>query len=66
MSDKRQPWRNVRPKKSTNKRTEDFERTTPENDPAIERGERIATGKMIARSGKSSGSVPGATRNDLT
>ena len=34
----------------------------PDNtDPAQERGERIETGKMIARGGKSSGPVPGAT-----
>jgi hypothetical protein len=31
-----------------------------ENDPGVERGERIATGKMIARGGKSSGEVAGA------
>jgi hypothetical protein len=29
-------------------------------DPAAERGERIETGKMIHRGGKSSGHVPGA------
>jgi len=34
----------------------------PDNaDPAQERGERIETGKMIARGGKSTGHVPGAT-----
>lgn len=38
----------------------DQERTTPENEPAVERGERIATGKAIARGGKSTGFVPGA------
>jgi hypothetical protein len=32
-----------------------------EEDPAVERGERIATSKMIARSGKDQGDVPGAT-----
>ncbi|WP_010586122.1 hypothetical protein [Schlesneria paludicola] len=36
------------------------ERKTPENEPAVERGERIATGKAIARGGKSKGFVPGA------
>lgn len=34
---------------------------SPENDPAVERGERIATGKAIARSGQGNGAVPGAT-----
>jgi hypothetical protein len=33
----------------------------PETTPAEERGERIATGKAIARGGKTSGDVPGAT-----
>lgn len=32
-----------------------------EEDPAVERGERIATSKRIARSGKEQGDVPGAT-----
>ena len=32
-----------------------------EEEPAVERGERIATGKAIARGGKSTGQVPGAT-----
>jgi hypothetical protein len=32
-----------------------------EEDPAVERGERIDTGKTIARGGKESGHVPGAT-----
>lgn len=32
-----------------------------EEDPAVERGERIATGKQIARGGKTTGSVPGTT-----
>jgi hypothetical protein len=32
-----------------------------EADPAVERGERIDTGKTIARGGKESGHVPGAT-----
>ena len=33
----------------------------PETTPAQERGERIATGKTIARGGKTTGHVPGAT-----
>jgi hypothetical protein len=32
-----------------------------EEDPAVERGERIDTGKTIARGGKETGHVPGAT-----
>ena len=32
-----------------------------EKDPAVERGERIDTGKTIARGGKTTGTVPGAT-----
>jgi hypothetical protein len=32
--------------------------------PAEERGERIETGRDIARGGKQSGSVPGATGDD--
>lgn len=31
-----------------------------EQDPAVERGERIAIGKAIARAGKKTGFVPGA------
>lgn len=31
-----------------------------EDDPAVDRGERIATGKGIARGGHESGNVPGA------
>ena len=43
------------------------EPTTPkadhpvERDPAVERGERIATSKDIARGGKKQGFVPGAS-----
>jgi hypothetical protein len=33
----------------------------PETTPAQERGERLATGKTIARGGKTTGHVPGAT-----
>ena len=32
-----------------------------EKDNAVERGERIATGKAIARGGEETGDVPGAT-----
>jgi hypothetical protein len=32
-----------------------------EEDPAVERGERIDTGKTIHRGGKNAGYVPGAT-----
>lgn len=32
-----------------------------EDEPAVERGERIDTGKAIARGGKETGKVPGAT-----
>lgn len=30
-------------------------------DPAVDRGERLATGKTIGRGGKSTGNLPGAT-----
>lgn len=33
----------------------------PETTPGEERGERLATGKTIARGGKTTGDVPGAT-----
>lgn len=33
----------------------------PEDEAAVERGERIGMGKDIARGGKQSGHVPGAT-----
>ncbi len=32
-----------------------------EKEPAVERGERLATSKIIARSGKEKGFVPGAS-----
>ena len=32
-----------------------------EEDPAVERGERLHTSKTIARGGKTDGAVPGAT-----
>jgi hypothetical protein len=34
--------------------------------PAEERGERLETGRQIARGGKQDGSVPGATGDDAT
>jgi hypothetical protein len=37
---------------------------TPEAEPAAERGERIDTGKTIARGGKTGGTVPGAEPDD--
>jgi len=37
-----------------------------EQDPAVERGERLDTGKTIARGGKEKGSVPGATEQPTT
>lgn len=40
------------------------EKAEEETTPDQERGERIATGKAIARGGKRSGHVPGATSND--
>ena len=36
------------------------EQYSPEHEPAVERGERIATGKAIARGGRQAGFVPGA------
>jgi len=44
--------------------TEDWiaEQSAEEN-PAVERGERFATGKIISRGGKSFGDVQGATSN---
>lgn len=38
----------------------------PETEPAQERGERLDTGRTIARGGKTSGNVPGATGSDET
>jgi hypothetical protein len=35
-----------------------------EEEPAVERGERIDTGKTIARGGKTTGHVPGATERE--
>jgi hypothetical protein len=36
-----------------------------EEEPAVERGERIDTGKTIARGGKETGHVPGATEQPV-
>jgi hypothetical protein len=33
-------------------------------EPAVERGERMSSAKAIARGGKSTGKVPGATENE--
>lgn len=38
----------------------DIPENSTEGEPAAERGERIASGKAIARGGKESGFVPGA------
>jgi hypothetical protein len=51
----------------TNRKKRPAERPAPpadhplEKEPAVERGERIETGKSIARGGKDTGHVPGAT-----
>lgn len=37
-----------------------------EQDPAVERGERLATGKAIARGGKTTGAIPGAAEKVST
>ena len=42
------------------RKRENEEQTSPEEEPAVERGERIATGKAIARGGGKTGFVPGA------
>ena len=43
------------------KRVED--RQKPVQDEAAERGERLQTGKTIARGGKTEGKVPGASKD---
>ena len=58
MNKKPSPRRKT-PRKITPETQQD-ERQSPEQEPAIERGERIATGKAIARGGRDSGFVPGA------
>jgi hypothetical protein len=54
----RQPQQPVQPADPHGPRTADH---PVEEDPAVERGERIDTGKTIARGGKETGHVPGAT-----
>lgn len=63
MSEKSNDKAGNKSKSVSEKVAEQNEQTSPENDPAVDRGERIATGKSIARGGKSSGTVPGATPN---
>jgi len=46
-----------------NRKLSRIKRLPDESDPAMERGERIETGKMIARGGKSTGHVPGAAES---
>jgi len=46
---------------TTSEPSSDEQARAVELDPAVERGERIATGKHIARGGKDTGPVPGAT-----
>lgn len=63
MADTSQP-RNRRPakKRSAEQPPEPLPEDHPtEDEPAVERGERIATGKSIARGGKEAGHVSGAT-----
>ena len=63
---KKEPNMNKKPspprktQRETAPETQQDERQSPEQEPAIERGERIATGKAIARGGRDSGFVPGA------
>jgi len=54
--------RNTRTEKTDKKPTAPPKADHPvERDPAVEWGERIATGKDIARGGKKKGFVPGAS-----
>lgn len=46
--------------RTSNSSSQHDERQSPEQEPAVERGERIASGKAIARGGKEAGFVPGA------
>ncbi len=48
-------------KRGSRQREQPVHEVPPETEPAQEWGERIATGKAIARGGKSTGPVPGAT-----
>jgi hypothetical protein len=56
MATKRKPAADQRTNSPTPKSDHAVER-----DPAVERGERIATSKDIARGGKKQGFVPGAS-----
>ena len=53
---------NKRPQDLTTHEEDDQKET--EKDPAVERGERIDTGKRIARGGKEEGAVPGAEADE--
>lgn len=52
---------NVKKAQAARQRPERPTEQPPETDPAAERGERIHTGKTIARGGKTTGHVPGTT-----
>lgn len=52
------------PRKQRNPKVTEHEaraQKATEDDPAVERGERIATGKIIAQGGTKKGFVPGAS-----
>lgn len=53
-----------KPSSTSPDRTKEEPGRSVEEDPAVERGERIATGKQIARGGKTSGDVDGATERE--
>jgi hypothetical protein len=68
MADTNQPKKGQRPKAEDDRQAgaqeterRQAEQDSIEDDPAVERGERIDTGKDIARGGKEKGKVPGAT-----
>ena len=58
---KRQPREERQKSPSSPKPTAPPQDHPVEEDPAAERGERIHTGKIIARGGKETGDVEGAT-----
>jgi hypothetical protein len=58
---KRKPDQSDRARHSAQATERETNAPPTEADAAAERGERIETGKMIHRGGKSSGHVPGAT-----
>lgn len=58
MDKKQSSNKDKQPASSSSNQQDD--RQSPEHEPAVERGERIATGKAIARGGRDSGFVPGA------